>query len=133
MDAKTGIKIPPDIAVAVEFLTALFRHTTYKIYLCSLPNIKGDPNTGPEDHIRTRDGGDIARFITDYNVPLRGQFFCVGTVEGSKRNKTNITLSLALQHGVAIETIRHAVLRDARGEPLSLIGAVDDELAEEQP
>lgn len=35
--------------------------------------------------------------------------------------------------GVAIETIRHAVLRDARGEPLLLIGAVDDELAEEQP
>ena len=40
-----------------------------------------------------------------------------------------ITLSLALQHGVKIETIRHAVLRDSRGEPLSLVGAVIDELA----
>ena len=40
-----------------------------------------------------------------------------------------ITLSLALQHGVKIETLQHAVLRDARGEPLSLVGAVVDELA----
>ena len=39
-----------------------------------------------------------------------------------------IVISLALQHGVAIETIRHAALRDARGAPLSLIGAVVDEL-----
>ena len=40
-----------------------------------------------------------------------------------------ITLSLALQHGVKIETLQHAVLRDSRGEPLSLVGAVIDELA----
>ena len=44
-----------------------------------------------------------------------------------------ITLSLALQHGVKIETLQHAVLRDARGEPLSLIGAVVDELAQVRP
>ena len=40
-----------------------------------------------------------------------------------------ITLSLALQHGVKIETLQHAVLRDSRGDPLSLVGAVIDELA----
>ena len=40
-----------------------------------------------------------------------------------------ITVSLALQHGLKIETIRHAVLLDSRGEPLSLVGAVIDELA----
>jgi hypothetical protein len=44
-----------------------------------------------------------------------------------------ITLSLALQHGVAIGVIQHAVLRDARGKPLSLIGAVVDELARVLP
>jgi hypothetical protein len=33
-----------------------------------------------------------------------------------------IVCSLALQHGVAVETIRHALLRDARGNPSSPLG-----------
>ena len=37
-------------------------------------------------------------------------------------------LSLALQHHVEIETLRHAVTRDARGEAASLVGAVVDAL-----
>ena len=41
-----------------------------------------------------------------------------------------VLLSLALQHGVALDTIKHAVTRDAQGAPSSIVGAVVDKLAE---
>jgi hypothetical protein len=37
-----------------------------------------------------------------------------------------IAVSLALQHGCSIETIKHALKRDARGEPASPIGSALD-------
>ena len=37
-----------------------------------------------------------------------------------------VLLSLALQHGVPLETIRHAVTRGASEEPASILGAVVD-------
>ncbi len=40
-----------------------------------------------------------------------------------------ILLSLALQHGTAIETIRHAVTRDENGEPSTIMGAIVDRIA----
>jgi len=39
-----------------------------------------------------------------------------------------VLLSLALQHGVPPETIRHAVTRGASEEPASILGAVVDAL-----
>lgn len=41
-----------------------------------------------------------------------------------------ITTSLALQHGVALETIRAALTRDHDGGPSTLLGAALDRLAE---
>jgi hypothetical protein len=42
-----------------------------------------------------------------------------------------VTLSLGLQHGVPIESIRHAVTRnEASGAPASIIGAVVDAVAD---
>ena len=40
-----------------------------------------------------------------------------------------VVLSLALQHGVPIETIRHAVTRNGSGEAASILGATVDRLA----
>ena len=40
-----------------------------------------------------------------------------------------ITTSLALQHGVALETIRAALTRDHDGGPATLLGAAIDALA----
>jgi hypothetical protein len=37
-----------------------------------------------------------------------------------------IVLSLALQHGTTIETIRRAVTRNGSGEPSSILGAIID-------
>ena len=39
-----------------------------------------------------------------------------------------VLLSLALQHGVSPETIRHAVIRGASEEPASILGAVVDSI-----
>ena len=39
-----------------------------------------------------------------------------------------VVLSLALQHGIPIETIRRAVTRSGSGEPASILGAVADHL-----
>ena len=39
-----------------------------------------------------------------------------------------VVLSLALQHGVSPETIRHAVTRGASEEPASILGAVVDSI-----
>jgi hypothetical protein len=41
-----------------------------------------------------------------------------------------VLISMALQHGATLETIRGAVTRDARGEPSSVTGAVIDRLME---
>ncbi len=40
-----------------------------------------------------------------------------------------LAVSIGLQHGVEIETLRHAALRDAAGAPQGLLGAVCDALA----
>lgn len=39
-----------------------------------------------------------------------------------------VLLSLALQHGVSLDTIRGAITRDSHGEPSSIVGAVVDRL-----
>ena len=44
-------------------------------------------------------------------------------------NDAAVVISLALQHGVPIETIRHAVTRCSDGSPASILGAVVDRLA----
>jgi hypothetical protein len=40
-----------------------------------------------------------------------------------------ILLSLAIQHGVTLETVAHAISKDARGNALSILGAIALELA----
>ena len=40
-----------------------------------------------------------------------------------------LAVSIGLQHGVPLETLRHAALRDAAGAPQGLLGAVCDALA----
>ena len=47
---------------------------------------------------------------------------------GSIARDAAVLLSLALQHGVPPETIRHAVTRGASEEPASILGAVVDSI-----
>lgn len=50
-----------------------------------------------------------------------------GDVEAIARDAA-VVISLALQHGAAVETLRHAITRNSNGTPLSILGAVIDTL-----
>ena len=62
-----------------------------------------------------------------------GEVFIDGGKTGQDIQSTardaGVVLSLAFQHGTPIETIRHAVTRNAADEPLSLVGAIIDQLS----
>ncbi len=70
----------------IEFLKALFAHTTGPIYTCSFTNERG---AGPERHVISRTPGHITGFVEKWDKNGRGTFFCVATQkEGTqKRNK----------------------------------------------
>jgi hypothetical protein len=61
-----------------------------------------------------------------------GEVFLDGCKTGndieSIARDAGVLLSLALQHGVPPETIRHAVTRGASEEPASILGAVVDSI-----
>src|SRR3977135_710249 len=63
-----------------------------------------------------------------------GEVFIAGSKSGSAFDAVArdgaILLSLALQHGVALETIKHALTREGDGSPSTIVGAVVDKLAE---
>lgn len=48
-----------------------------------------------------------------------------GQLDGVCRDSA-ILLSLALQHGVELETIRHAITRESDNEPATIVGAIVD-------
>ena len=53
-----------------------------------------------------------------------------GTDLASVVRDAGVLVSLALQHGVAVETIRHAVTRDSSGAASSILGAIVDAIAD---
>jgi hypothetical protein len=59
-----------------------------------------------------------------------GEVFIAGGKTGQDIQSTArdaaVVLSLALQHGIPIETIRHAVTRDGFGAAASILGAIVD-------
>lgn len=59
-----------------------------------------------------------------------GEVFVDGAKTGADVQATAsdaaVLLSLALQHGVPLETIRHAVTRSASGDASSIMGAIVD-------
>jgi hypothetical protein len=51
-----------------------------------------------------------------------------GDVEAIARDAA-VVVSLALQHGAAVETLRHAITRNSKGTPSSILGAVIDAIS----
>jgi hypothetical protein len=62
-----------------------------------------------------------------------GELFIDGGKTGQDVQSTArdaaVVLSLALQHGADVETIRHAITRLENGEAASILGAIVDKLA----
>jgi ribonucleoside-diphosphate reductase alpha chain len=65
-----------------------------------------------------------------------GEIFLVNHKQGSQAgmmaSDSAVLCSIALQHGVPIETLRHALMRDSRGKPSGPLGSVLDLLAREE-
>lgn len=71
-----------------------------------------------------------------YDDGSLGEMFITGgksgeLVEAIARDGA-VLLSMALQHGVALDTIKHALTRDSFDNPLSIIGVVVDRLTTEK-
>jgi len=64
-----------------------------------------------------------------------GEVFISGAKAGSEVEAVArdgaVLLSIALQYGVPLETIKHALTREQDGSPSTIIGAVVDQLAVE--
>ncbi len=69
-------------------------------------------------------------FYDDQVTP--GEVFVSGGKTGTEAEGTArdgaILLSLALQHGVPLNTIRHAITRNADGSPSTIVGAIIDRM-----
>jgi len=82
-------------------------------------------------------GGQRTRFAVTvgyYDSTNRvGEVFITGAKAGSGSEAIArdgaVILSIALQYGVPLETIKHAMTREADGSPSTVIGAVVDRLA----
>ena len=51
-----------------------------------------------------------------------------GDVDAIARDAA-VVISLSLQHGAAVETLRHAIARNSNGMPSSILGAVIDAIS----
>lgn len=71
-------------------------------------------------------GRDDAGAIAEIFVGARK----AGSALDSAARDAGILISLGLQHGVSLETMRHASTREAGGAPSSIVGAVLDALTE---
>jgi hypothetical protein len=82
-----------------------------------------------------RHGGQNTPFyitVGYYSDGRIGEVFIAGGKSGSAfeaiARDGAVLLSIALQFGVPLETIRHAITREQNGGPRSIIGAVVDRL-----
>jgi len=68
-----------------------------------------------------------------YENGMVGEVFISGAQSGSEMEAITrdgaIVLSLALQHGVPIETLKRAITRNRENKPDTVIGAVIDRIA----
>jgi hypothetical protein len=67
---------------ARDFIKLRLSGTTHPLWTCSLTNEKG---AGSERHVRTRDVDTILDFCKRWDVPGRGTFYCVSTIDGHRR------------------------------------------------
>jgi hypothetical protein len=67
-----------------------------------------------------------------YNDGTLGEVFISGAKAGSEMDAITrdsaILLSLAMQYGVDLDTIKHALTREPSGSPMTIVGAVVDKL-----
>lgn len=76
---------------SITFITTVFGETTeMPVHVCSLGNDRDGPHA--PRFVSTRDASEVLRFISKWDQPGRGLFFCVGTLKpGAKRSKEGVS------------------------------------------
>jgi len=97
------------------------------------------PNRRHSESFEMQWGGQNTTFQVSlgyYQDRRIGEVFISGAKAGSDLDATArdgaILLSLALQHGVPLEVIRHAITRNHDNTPSTIIGAVVDRIGDEE-
>jgi len=93
-------------------------------------------NRRAAENFELRHGGQNTTFtITTGRYPdgTVGEVFITGSKSGSAFDAVArdgaILLSMCLQHGVPLETIKHAMTREPDGSASTIVGAVVDEIS----
>ncbi len=136
-----------DPQLALQFLVGLFGETTTDpVFLCSLPNDKGDAGEQGERHLLSRDPAQIAAFAQKWDRARRALYYCVGTLVpdaapdkpgGSKRLRANVSElafihtdidSKSIQGGdvdpvAALDAALHAIEQRLELKPSVIVGS----------
>jgi putative DNA primase/helicase len=100
MDASANSNTVP-----VQFIEMMFG-SEHSVYVCSLPNERGDESEPPERHVSTREPSHIAQFIEKWDRPKRGLFFCTGIVKkNARRAKENIVQTVFLHADIDFKNV----------------------------
>lgn len=98
-------------------------------------NRKVLPNRRSGENIEITHGGQNSKFVITlgrYPDGTIGEVFISGSKSGSSFDGVArdgaILLSLCMQHGVPLETIKHAMTREPDGSASTIVGAVVDKL-----
>jgi hypothetical protein len=100
-----------------DFINLLLSGTELPLWVCSLTNEKG---AGNERHVRTRDVDTILDFCRRWDVPGRGTFYCVSTINGHRRNLENAGETAILWADIDFKDVRepqNKILAILRGLP----------------
>jgi hypothetical protein len=97
------------------------------------------PNRRESETFKIRHGGQNTPFLITVGYyddhQTIGEVFIAGSKSGSNFDAVArdgaILLSLCMQHGVPLETIKHAVTRERDGGASTIIGAVVDRLTQD--
>jgi hypothetical protein len=99
----------------IHFVKKLFASTQNPVFICSLPNIRGD---GPsERHLLTRQGVDIIRFRDEWDKPGRAIYICASTLiphaqplpgKFSPRCKENVSELIGLWVDIDLKNVRQS-------------------------
>lgn len=93
--------------MAQEFFSStLLRTTVGSIYICTLPNERGQG--APERHILTRDLAAITAFIKKWDQKGRGLFYCVSTIDGKHRRKEFYGQTIFLHADVDFKSVKES-------------------------
>lgn len=94
------------MSVAMDTIAELFEHTSANVWLSSLANDKNSDGKIHPQHHATRELQQIDQFVTKWDQPKRGTFFCVSTILPDKsRSRDNVSDIIGLHADVDFKDI----------------------------